>query len=222
MTPADVANTFFNAGSLGGSDLLWAQLVESDGQLSGWKSFTVSAPPARLPSFSVSGTSAARGDTIALSDLVKISDPDSIGFQTLHLWDSNGTVGGGRFVVNGMPQTGGHLIDVSPSDFASTAFKVGTLGGTDQLWVQLLQVNGELSSWTPFTVTAPAAQLPSVAVQDDRSATAGESIPLSRQVTVVDPQNVGFQSLQLWDSNGTSGGGQFVVRQFSADRRAHH
>src|SRR4029077_3841565 len=78
VTPADVANTFFNAGSLGGSDLLWAQLVESDGQLSGWKSFTVSAPPARLPSFSVSGTSAARGDTIALSDLVKISDPDSI------------------------------------------------------------------------------------------------------------------------------------------------
>jgi hypothetical protein len=198
-------------GTLGGSDLLWAQLVESDGQLSGWKSFTVSAPPARLPSFSVSSPLAARGDTIALSDLVKISDPDSIGFQTLHLWDSNGTVGGGRFVLNGMPQTGGHVIDVSPSDFASTVFKVGTLGGTDQLWVQLLQVNGELSSWTPFTVTAPAAQLPSVAVQDDRSATAGESIPLSRLVTVVDPQNVGFQSLQLWDSNGTPGGGQFVV-----------
>ena len=103
------------------------------------------------------------------------------------------------------------MIDVSPSDFASTVFKVGTLGGTDQLWVQLLQVNGELSSWTPFTVTAPAAQLPSVAVQDDRSATAGESIPLSRLVTVVDPQNVGFQSLQLWDSNGTSAGGQFVI-----------
>jgi hypothetical protein len=211
VTPADVANTFFNVGSLGGSDLLWAQLVESDGQLSGWKSFTVSAPPARLPSFSVSSPLAARGDTIALSDLVKISDPDSIGFQALHLWDSNGTVGGGRFVVNGMPQTGGHVIDVSPSDFASTVFKVGTLGGTDQLWVQLLQVNGELSSWTPFTVTAPAAQLPSVAVQDDRSATAGESIPLSRLVTVVDPQNVGFQSLQLWDSNGTSAGGQFVI-----------
>ena len=76
------------------------------------------------------------------------TDPDSIGFQTLHLWDSNGTVGGGRFVVNGMPQTGGHVIDVSPSDFASTVFKVGTLGGTDQLWARFLQVNGELSSWT--------------------------------------------------------------------------
>ena len=41
-----------------------------------------------------------------------ISDPDSVGYQKLELWDSNGTVAGGQFVVNGVPQTGGHEIDV--------------------------------------------------------------------------------------------------------------
>ena len=180
VLPGDIGNTFFNVGTLGGSDLLWARLIESNGQASEWKSFSVTAPLARLPSLSVSDTLAARGDTIALSTLVRVTDTDSVGFQALHLWDSNGTIAGGRFVVGDVPQTGGHAITLTPSDVAKTVFNVGTLGGTDQLWAQIVQANGELSSWAPFTVTAPVAQLPTLVVQDDRTATAGESIALSQ------------------------------------------
>jgi hypothetical protein len=211
VLPSDIGNTFFNVGTLGGSDLLWARLIESNGQATEWKSFSVTAPLARLPSLSVSDTLAARGDSIALSTLVRVTDTDSVGFQALHLWDSNGTIAGGRFVVGDVPQTGGHAITLTPSDLAKTVFNVGTLGGSDQLWAQIVQANGELSSWVPFTVTAPVAQLPTLVVQDDRTATAGETIALARLVTVVDPENVGFQSVQLWDSNGTPAGGQFVI-----------
>jgi ABC-2 family transporter protein len=211
VLPGDIGNTFFNVGTLGGSDLLWARLIESNGQATEWKSFSVTAPLARLPSLSVSGTLAARGDSIALSTLVRVTDTDSVGFQALHLWDSNGTIAGGRFVVGEVPQDGGRVIMLAPSDIANTVFHVGTLGGTDQLWAQIVQANGELSSWVPFTVTALVAQLPTLVVQDDRTATAGETIALARLVTVVDPENVGFQSVQLWDSNGTPAGGQFVI-----------
>ena len=46
VSAANVANTVFDAGTLGGSDTLWAQLLESNGTLSGWQEFTVTAPAA--------------------------------------------------------------------------------------------------------------------------------------------------------------------------------
>jgi hypothetical protein len=49
-------------------------------------------------------------------------------------------------------------------DIANSAFDVGTLGGTDQLWAQLLQANRQLTGWMPFTVGAPAARLPTLTV----------------------------------------------------------
>ncbi len=103
-----------------------------------------------------------------------------MGYQTLELWDSDGTVYGGQFVVNGTPQTGGHEIDVTPANVANTIFDVGTLGGTDTLWARLLQDDGTLTTWQEFTVTAPIAQLPTLSVSNDASATLGQAINLSR------------------------------------------
>ena len=68
-----------------------------------------------------------------------------IGYQQLELWDSKGTLAGGQFVVNGVPQTGGHEIDVAPAKVASTVFDAGTAGGTDTLWARLLQNDGSLT-----------------------------------------------------------------------------
>ena len=195
-----------------GTDTLWVRA--SDGiQFGNWsQSFTVSAPAVRLPTLNVtSDGNALRGQTLALSILLTISDPDQVGFQKLELWDSSGTVGGGQFVVNGIAQTGGHEIDVAPADVAKTIFDVGTLGGTDTLWAQLLQDNGQVTGWQMFTVTAPAARLPALNVISTSNATRGGTLPLSTLVTVSDPDHVGFSQLELWDSNGTAAAGQFVV-----------
>jgi hypothetical protein len=212
VAPGDVADTTFNVGTLGGTDTLYAQLLQANGQLSGWKSFTVSAPPAQLPTLSVHPQSnQTRGTSIALSTLVAIADPDGVGFQKLELWDSIGNAAGGQFVINDVAQSGGHEIDVAPGDVANTVFDVGTLGGSDTLYAQLLQQNGQLTGWMPFTVGAPAAQLPTLTVHPFSGASAGQSIPLSTLVSTTDPDGVGYQKLELWDSNGTAKDGQFVI-----------
>jgi hypothetical protein len=96
-----------------------------------------------------------RGQSVALSNLVTISDPDQVGFQKLELWDSNGTVAGGQFVLNGMPQSGGHEIGVLPANVANAVFDVGSTGASDTLWARLLQNDNTLTPWQQFTVTDP-------------------------------------------------------------------
>ena len=114
-------------------------------------------------------------------------------------------------MVNGTPQTGGHEIDVSPGDVANTVFDVGTLGGTDTLWAQLLQANGQLTGWEPFTRDgAGSAAADAVRAKPVRRDPRRQHRAL-HLVTIADPDHVGFQKLELWDSNGTAAGGQFVI-----------
>ena len=120
----------------------------------------------------------------------------------------NGTVAGGQFKVNGVAQTGGHEIDVPPANVANTVFDAGTLAGTDTLWARLLQYDGTLTAWKPFTVTVPA---PTLSVSNYSGATPNQVINLSSLVTISDPGGVGYQQLELWDSNGTAATGQFKV-----------
>jgi hypothetical protein len=50
VAPGTMPGTVFDVGTLGGSDMLWAQLQLNNGQLTGWQPFTVSpckASPAR-------------------------------------------------------------------------------------------------------------------------------------------------------------------------------
>ncbi len=74
------------------------------------------------PTLSVtSDANATRGQPLALSNLVTISDPDNFGYTQLVLYDAQGTPSGGQFVVNGVAQGGGQ-IDLTPAQAASTVF----------------------------------------------------------------------------------------------------
>src|SRR6185437_11476053 len=172
-------------------------------------------PAAHPPTLSVSNdANATPGATIALSSLVTISDPGSVGYSRLELWDANGTAATGQFVVGGTRESGGHEIDVTPADVATAVFDVGTAGGTDQLWARLKQNDGTLTDWQTFAVTAPAAPAahpPTLSVSNDANATPGATIALSSLVTISDPGSVGYSRLELWDANGTAATGQFVV-----------
>jgi hypothetical protein len=139
---------------------------------------------------------------------VTISDPDGVGYQKLELWDSAGTVAGGQFVVKGTPQSGGHEIDVAPANVANTVFDAETQAGTDMLWARLLQADGTLTAWQPFSVTVP---VPTLTVSNFSGATPSQVIGLSSLVTISNPAGVGYHQLELWDSNGTAATGQFKV-----------
>jgi hypothetical protein len=196
----------FDVGTSGGSDTLYARLMENNGALTPWAAFTVTVPQ---PTLAVANDpSAGKSQTIALSTLVTIADPNGLSFQKLELWDSNGTAASGQFIVNGAPQTGGHAIDVLPADLTKTIFQAGTSAGTDTVWADLLQKDGTSSGWELFTITIPA---PALGVHNDPSAAPRQQIALSSLVTISDPSNVGYQKLELWDTNGTASGGQLVI-----------
>ena len=91
-------------------------------------------------------SSATRGQTLSLSSLVTILDPDSVGYQALQLWDTNGTAATGEFMVNNVALPAGQWVNVSPANVANTVFDVGTLGGSDTLYARLLEDNGTLTS----------------------------------------------------------------------------
>jgi hypothetical protein len=163
------------------------------------------------PSLTVSSNLAAsRGQSLALSSLVTVSDPNHLGYQKLELWDSNSTVVGGEFVVNGVAQTGAHEIDVSPADVANTVFDVGTLGGSDALWARLLLNDGTLSSWQAFTVTAPLGHTP-VATAADYTAAHGQNIAATSLFSVTDADGNAIVAYQLWDSTSDPASGHWVV-----------
>jgi len=206
VAPAKVASTVFDAGTAGGTDTLWARLLQNDGSLTQWQPFSVTVPQPTLNVTSIG--SGIGGEVLNLSSLVTITDPGLVGYQQLELWDSKGTLAGGRFVVNGVPQTGGHEIDVAPANVANTVFDAGTAGGSDTLWARLLQNDGSLTQWQPFSVTVPQ---PTLNVTSIGSGIGGEVLNLSSLVTIADSGFVGYQQLELWDSKGTLAGGQFVV-----------
>jgi Calpain family cysteine protease len=200
---SQVSYVFGSYGS--NADTLYVRV--NDGTLwSVWTSFTAQAFTPTPPSLAVSGdASASSGQTLALSSLVTISDPDSVGYQTLQLWDSDGTTTGGEFLINGVAQTGNQAINV-PSG-ANVVFDAGTGSGTDTLWARLIQSNGTATGWEEFSVSVPA---PTVNVSGIANATTGEAINLASLVTVSDSSNATYQ-LQLWDSDGTTTGGEFLI-----------
>ena len=116
---------------------------------------------------------------------------------------------GGQFVVNGVAQTGGQEIDLTPANVANTVYDVGTAGGTVILYAQL-DVNGTLSGWQQFAVTAPVDTGPVVT-------------PVSTHVSVIGPQSLAVPSLftysdpvgnsaslyDVWDTG--AGAGHFVL-----------
>jgi hypothetical protein len=206
VNPANVANTVFDVGTAGGTDTLWARVLQTDGTVTSWQEFTIAVPQPTLTVQSVA--SATKSQAVDLSNLITIMDPSNAGYGQLQLWDSNGTAAGGQFIVNGVAQTGGHEIDVSPANVAGTIFDVGSTAGNDTLWARLQQDDGSTAAWESFTVTVP---IPILSVSNDAGALPGQTINLSSLVTLSDPGNVGFQTLELWDSNGTLAGGQFVV-----------
>ena len=147
VTPGDVADTMFDVGTLGGTDHAVGAAPQQR-PATGWQPFTVTAPAARLPTLTVhNDSSATRGITIALyhtcddhrSRQRQLSEAGSVGFHR--------HAGGGQFVVNGNRRPAGTRSTWRRATSASTVFDVGTLGGTDTLWAQLLQWNGQLTGW---------------------------------------------------------------------------
>jgi probable HAF family extracellular repeat protein len=170
----------------------------------------------RLPGLTVNSLAltgnGVRGEQLPLGNVLQIMDRDNVGFQKLELADSNGTVTGGQFVINGIAQTGGHEIDVAPADVSKTVYNVGTLGGTDTLWARLQQINGALTPWQQFTVTTPLDNAPTVAVAN-MTATHLQVVAAANLFSTADADGDALTQYAFYN-NGT-GGGRFLLNGFT-------
>ena len=148
VTAAQLAQTSYVAGSA--NDQLYVRA--SDGtQWSAWTLFT--AGPA--PTVTTSNIALAAGASTAASALFTATDGG-----TLTKYDFYDATGNGHFVVNGVSQAAGSVVEVTAAQLAQTSYVAGA--GTDQLYVRVF----DGTNWSAWTLLAAGPTAPTVSASN--------------------------------------------------------
>jgi hemolysin type calcium-binding protein len=177
-----------------------------------WAPFAVSIGVNRAPVLTTANTTLRHGQSVAVSSLFTVSDPDSDTITRYQLWDSTNDPNSGYFVVNGVVQPAWTVIDITAAQLAQTSFIAGTVGDG----IQIRAFDGAAWSaadnvrWAPFTVTVPVNQAP-LLTTTDIPVSHGQSIAASSMFSVSDPDGDTITRYQLWDATNEPSSGHFVV-----------
>ena len=214
VSAAQLAQTTFVTGTVADS----LQIRAFDGALwsaadtASWAPFTVSPPANRPPVVTTSTVAALHGRVLPLSSLFQVSDPDSDPITRYQLWDGSRDPASGHFVVNGIAQSAGTVIDISASQLAQTTFF--TVAVSDSLQIRAFDGKdwsaADDAAWATFTVQVAPYTSPTASTSDVAT-TAGQSLPLSNLITVTDPDGDTMTKYQLWDSTSDPNSGHWVV-----------
>jgi hypothetical protein len=158
VTAAQLAQTFFVSG-ISVSDSLQIRAFDgidwSDGDNAAWQPFSVTvATPYTAPIVNTNDVNTTAAQTLTLSSLMSVSDPDGDSMTRYQLWDSTGDPNSGHFVVNGVAKSASTVIDITSAQFAQTSFLTGTLGDS----LQIRAFDGvswsaaDNASWSPFHI----------------------------------------------------------------------
>jgi hypothetical protein len=128
------------------------------------------------PVVSGTGQSVARGTSVDASFLFSAIDPDGSPIQRYLLWDHNADATSGHWVVNGVVQAAGQLIDLTAAEFALTKWQAGSTpeGCRDAVSIQVTDGIHRSNILTVRLIT-PANSAPTVAAEDIDVA-AGEGV----------------------------------------------
>jgi hypothetical protein len=218
VSAAQLAQTSYVAGT--GTDQLYVQAF--DGTVwSNWVPFTAGPTP---PVVTASNVSTVPGQTIAAADLFSTTDSG-----TIAKYDFYDATGNGHFVVNGVNQAAGAIIDITAAQLAQASYVSGN--GTDQLYVRANDGTA-WSAWTPFTVassspaiinagatlelgTASAAPVTFFAgtgtLELDNSSSFSGTVAGMTASDSIDFADINFATIQTPTFNGTSSGGTLHV-----------
>jgi hypothetical protein len=199
INASDLANFRYRTSTTGAGDLLWVQAF--DGYAWGaWKSFMVNAPLNVAPTVNVQTLNPSKSTTfISGANLFTVTDPDDSTVARVRFFD--GTVGNGRFELNGEQRAEWANIEIDAADLANFRFRLS--GGSDLLWVQAYD-GYAWGAWKSFTVNAPANAAPTVFVEDIGY---GDSavIDASTLFVIGDPDDANMVRYRFWDSEANSG-----------------
>src|SRR5262249_10535503 len=153
-----------------------------------------------------SDQSAQFNQSLALSGLINVTDADGDAITKYQLWDSTRDPASGHWVVNGVAQAAGTVIDITAAQLAQTSFFTGTVA--DSLQVRAFDGQAwsapDTASWAPFAVNVPLNAPPvnhaPVVSTSNRSVPHGQSVALSTLFSVSDVDGDAITKYQLWDS----------------------
>jgi hypothetical protein len=129
------------------------------------------------------------------------------------LWDATRDPSSGHFVVGGVAQAAGTVIQITSDQLSQTSFVTGTVG--DSLQIRAMDSRGDWSAgdtaaWSPFNITLRSNSAP-VVTTANLSKTAGQMLTLSSLFSVSDADGDLMTKYELWDSTSDSNSGHFVV-----------
>jgi len=213
ITAAQLAQTSFVAGTV--NDNLQIRAFDgyswSAADNAPWSPFTIGPFANYAPGVLTSNRSIARSVTTPLSNLFSITDVENDAITKYQLWDSGRDPNSGHFVVNGVVQAAGTVIEVTAAQLGQTSFITGSLGDS----LQIRAFDGidwsaaDTAAWAPFTVSVPDA-LPVVTTGNVTRAHL-QSFALSSLFSVNDADGDAITKYQLWDSNRDPDSGYFTV-----------
>jgi hypothetical protein len=177
-----------------------------------WAPFTVSVPPDVPPAVGTNNLTKTHFQTLPLSSLFTVSDADGDTITRYQIYDNTGDPNSGHFVVNGVAQAAGQVIDLTPDQVAQTSFVTGTVGDTLQIraFDGMQWSAADNANWAPFTITVTPNYPPIVTTTLTRLA-AGQSVPLSSLVSIYDGDGDTMTRYQLYDNTSDPNSGHFVV-----------
>ncbi|HWU54248.1 MAG TPA: hypothetical protein VN175_02020, partial [Rhizomicrobium sp.] len=215
ITAAQLAQTTFVTGSVGDNLQIRAYdgIVWSAADNASWAPFSVTVPANNAPVLSTQSLSAMHARVLPLSSLFSVTDADGDTMTRYQLWDSTADPNSGHWVVNGVAQAAGKVIDISAAQLAQTSFVTGT-SVSDSLQIRAFDgiswSDADTAPWQPFTVTVAPYTAPIASTQDVNT-TPGQTLTASSLFSVTDLDGDTMTRYQLWDSTADPNSGHFVV-----------
>jgi hypothetical protein len=158
INATDLASASFVTGSVGDNLQIRAfdGIAWSAADNASWAPFTITVPANRAPVVTTADLSRTANQTLPLSSLFSVTDADSDLMTEYQLWDATRDPASGHFVVSGVTQAAGTVIDISAAQLSQTTFVTGTLGTVDALQIRafdgLAWSAGDTSAWSPFHI----------------------------------------------------------------------
>lgn len=179
---------------------------------SAWVPFKFTPTANAAPVVTTASITRGPNQTIALSSLFTVSDADGDAITKYQLRDMSAGAQSGHFVVNGVDQAAGSVIEITAAQLSQTSFVTGT--ATDNLQIRAFDgaswSAADSAAWAPFTVTIPPNSAPVVTTANQAQA-ANQTLGLSTLFTVSDANGDAVTKYQLWDETSDAQSGYFVV-----------
>lgn len=201
---SDLAHLTYQSGIV--ADQLWVQIFDGT-QWSGWTQLSVTLLN-HTPVAKASDVIATKGQSFAASSLFSASDADTNdSIVKYQFWDSTSDPSSGSFMINGVSQGTGIVIDVSAAQLADTAFQ--SRSGMDLLWVRVSD-GIDWSAWQQFNVTSPIDHAASVIVENIGVAM-NYTLAATQLFSSADSDGDTVTQYEFWDSTADATSGHFSI-----------